>query len=241
MSEQDQQVDAAPAASSESEVERVREIILGTADEMGGQRIAESDRLREVIFGPQMRLYERRFSDIQKDNERVSRDLRSVIDRVGEQEDVLARKHDSLSKDLQQNTHDVRQEIDQLVRSVKVMKDVLVEQFAALERKSEAIRQAHEQTDGKLDQEVNRLNRELRHLQATVSERDSFHDKLEGLRQETRRAEDEVHSELRRLTDRLSSQKMDRRELAAMFLETAARLETGGSVTSWLDELPSGD
>lgn len=46
-----------------------------------------------------------------------------------------------------------------------------------------------------------------------------------------------MRAELRRIADRLDYQKTDRKALASMLIELAARLETGSTVTNLLEGL----
>ncbi|MGB9754902.1 hypothetical protein [Roseiflexus castenholzii] len=67
--------------------------------------------------------------------------------------------------------------------------------------------------------------------------RDQIEQRAQALRREIRHTEDEVRAELRRIADRLEYQKTDRKALASMLIELAARLETGGTVTDLLEGL----
>ena len=68
----------------EEELDRVRDIIMGPDRVRLSVRKAEADRLRDVIFGPQMEEYERRFTDLQREMERVLSDFRHVRESVSE-------------------------------------------------------------------------------------------------------------------------------------------------------------
>lgn len=78
----------------------------------------------------------------------------------------------------------------------------------------------------------------LREAQEKIeSYRDQHERKLNTVKGELRQTEDKLYKELRRFTDRINTQKPDRKTLAAMFMEIATRLETGSSVMNLLEGL----
>lgn len=112
----------------------------------------EVDRIRDMIFGPQMRTYEQRFDTIRRDLERLQQEL----DRLTEQAADQRRDHDK---------------------------------------------------------------------------------NLQALRREARQADDDVRSELRATTERLTDDKVDRLALGELFIELGNQLKTGGSLADMLKTL----
>jgi len=76
-------------------------------DSFQAEPAQEVDRIRDIIFGPQMRDYEQRFETVQHDLDR----LRQEIDRLSEQ---LADQDSSQNKKLQALHQEVRQADDDL-------------------------------------------------------------------------------------------------------------------------------
>jgi chromosome segregation ATPase len=114
--------------------------------------VQEVDRIRDIIFGPQMRDYQQRFDNFQRDLDR----LQAEIDRLAEQ----------------------------------------------------------------------------------MAEQDSEQGKkLQNLRRETRQADDTLRDELRQSSQKLTTDKVDREALGALFIELGTQLKTGGSLSDLLKDL----
>jgi len=80
--------------------------------------IQEVDRIRDIIFGPQMRSYQERFQQIARDMERLQQEL----DRLSQQ---LAEQDGSQSKRLQALRHEVREADDNLRAELRRRADEL--------------------------------------------------------------------------------------------------------------------
>jgi chromosome segregation ATPase len=79
---------------------------------------------------------------------------------------------------------------------------------------------------------------DLRALETALAEmRDQHERKLDALKRELRRTEENLRAELRGVAERLDDQKTDRQTLAAMLRDLATRLETNTPVTNLLEEL----
>lgn len=222
-----------PAAAGNGELERVRDIILGPDRTRTRIQGAEVDRLRQVIFGAQMEEYERRFTDVRREMERILADLRVVQDSVSEFEKNQTKRIEALERDMRRSNDELRREIDRLGGREAVLQQLLTRtQQQELGSKSIA-ENIHELSTTQSQHES-----EVRAIKSALAEnRDQHERKLDALKREVRQAEDELRAELRRVTDRLSDQKTDRKALAAMLMEVATRLETGSSVTGLLEGL----
>lgn len=223
----------ATAAAGNGELERVRDIILGPDRTRQRMQGAEVDRLRQVIFGAQMEEYERRFTDVRRETERILTDLRVVQDSVSEFEKSQAKRIEALEREMRRTNDELRREIDRLGGREAVLQQILTRtQQQELHSKS-VTENIHELSTTQSQHES-----EVRAIKSALAEnRDQHERKLDVLKREVRQAEDDLRAELRRVTDRLGDQKTDRKALAAMLMEVATRLETGSSVTGLLEGL----
>ncbi|NTV64589.1 MAG: hypothetical protein HGA65_13800 [Oscillochloris sp.] len=211
----------------------MREIILGPDQVRSRLRRAEVDRLRDILFGAQIEEYERRFTDLHREQERTGSDLRLLQDRFGEFEKALLRRFDALELETRRLSEELRREQER-----QRGRDVLFQQLAA------QVRQHEETIVGSgasiLDLKRTQTAHEAE-IRATKTElidtRDQIEQRSQNLRREIRSSEDAVRNELRRIADRLENQKTDRRALASMLTEIATRLETGNTVTDLLENL----
>jgi len=217
----------------EGELDQVREIILGPDVVKQRLRKPEVDRLREILFGAQMEEYERRFSDLRREMERLIGDLRQVQDSVGEFEQNQTKRLEALEREMRRTTDDLRREVDRLRAQEPILQQILTQA-----RQQEMLVQTLSEQIGELRKTVAQQGSDLTALRNTVGEhRDQRERKLDALKRELRGAEDSLRAELRRVADRLDDQKTDRKALAAMLMEIATRLETGSSVTGLLGGL----
>jgi chromosome segregation ATPase len=221
-----------PAPKNQDELERVRELILGP-DKLDRLAKSETDRLREIIFGTHMQEYDRHFADMRREMERVLGDLRTAQERALEFEREQTRHLEALERDMQQAYDELRREVTRLRNQEATLQQVLTQV-----RQQELLHQNTAEHANELNKGLVTQERDLRSLKTTVSEhRDNHERKLETLKREVRQNVDDLRAELRRLIDRLDSQKTDRKALAAMLIEVATRLETGSNVTGLLKEL----
>ena len=71
------------------------------------------DRVRDIIFGSQMRDYEQRFKVIQRDFERLQQELDQLSERLTEQDTNQLKKLQSMHRDMRQADEDLRSELRQ--------------------------------------------------------------------------------------------------------------------------------
>ncbi|WP_298402878.1 hypothetical protein [uncultured Chloroflexus sp.] len=215
------------------ELERVRQIILGTSTRQPRQ--AEVDRLRDIIFGPQMEEYARAFSDIRRQIEHLNDDVRQLQDRLGEVEKAMLRRFDALDVETRRLNDELRREIER-ARA----RESILQQVSAQVRQHEAALNGLGDGVSELRRVQNHHDLEIRTNRAGLAEtRDLLEQRAQALRRELRSAEDALRTELRRIADRLDNQKTDRKALASMLIEIATRLETGSTVAGLLDGLTS--
>jgi chromosome segregation ATPase len=75
----------------------------------------EVDRIRDIIFGSQMRDYDQRFQTIQRDLDRLQQELGRLSDQLSEQDQGQTKKLQSLRSEVRQSDDDLRQELRQAV------------------------------------------------------------------------------------------------------------------------------
>ncbi|MDW8147617.1 MAG: hypothetical protein RMJ48_15175 [Roseiflexaceae bacterium] len=222
----------------EEELERVRQIILGPDPLRQRLRQAEVDRLREILFGAQIEEYERRFTDLRREVQRIGADLLDMRERLIDLEKTITRRIETLELDTRKLTDDLRRESDR-----QRSREALMQQIATQVRQHDDQLKVSGETILELRKTQTLHESELRSIRAGIIDvRDQIEQRVQALRREIRHTEDELRTELRRIADRLEYQKTDRKALASMLIELAARLETGGTVTDMLEGLnPSKD
>ncbi len=159
---------------------------------------ASLEKVRDLLFGVQMRDYERKFARLEERIAKETSDLRDEVrKRLSAIEAVVQREVDSLSDRLkgeQENrttaTRDLSREIGETAQTV--------------ERKTT-----------QLDDQIARGLREARQ---------QLHEQEQRLIDELRAQADEIISRLTRESQELRSDKADRAGLAALFTEMAMRL-----------------
>jgi chromosome segregation ATPase len=224
------------ADAVQDDLRRVREILLGGTDTLRQPiREAEVERLRNILFGPKMEEYERRFTDLRREIDRVLNDLHQVRNAMDEFRETQQEHIEAVERDLKKSIEDIGREIER-VRSQAPILQQLVPQ----------VRQAQTMIN-RLSEEVNDLQsslvregQSLRTLRTTIEQyRDQYERSLDTLKREKRQAEDELKEEMRRVADRLADQKTDRKLLAAILMEFATRLETGYNAVGIVEDFGS--
>lgn len=218
---------------SQEELDRVRQIILGPDPLRQRLRHAEVDRLRDILFGAQIEEYERRFTDLRREIQRISDDLSETRERLVDLEKTTARRMEALELDTRKLTDDFRRESDR-----QRNREALMQQIATQARQHEDQIRASGETILELHKAQTSHEAELRSIRAgMIDVRDQIEQRAQALRRDIRHTEDELRAEIRRIADRLEHQKTDRKALASMLIELATRLETGSTVTDLLEGL----
>jgi uncharacterized protein involved in exopolysaccharide biosynthesis len=167
----------------------------------GGVRLAEGgniDKIRDILFGVQMRDYEKRFSRLEERVSKESADLRGEIKRRFDSLEAYV-KHE-----FEASSERLRAEQQARGESVEGLSRELRETGRSLERKL-----------AQFDEQAGRAQRELR--QQLLEQSQSLSDEI-------RRKGDELSAALEREVGLLGHDKTDRAALAALFTEVALRL-----------------
>jgi len=105
------------------------------------ERAQEVDRIRDIIFGSQMRDYEGRFQAVQRDIERLQRDIDRLNERLAEQESSHNKEIGDLRQEMRRADDALRDELResaQRLTSDKVDRIALGELFIELGRQVKA-------------------------------------------------------------------------------------------------------
>ena len=93
------------------------------------------DRIREIIFGSQMRDYQQRFQSLQRDLARHQQEIDRLTEQLSEQGTDQGKKLQSLRQELREANEDLRDELRQMGQKLaaeKVDRVVLGELFIEL-------------------------------------------------------------------------------------------------------------
>jgi len=214
------------------ELVRVREIIMGPDRARQSARKAELDRLRDLLLGSQMEEYERRFTDLQREMERLFGDFRQVRDSINGFQKSQTQRIEALERDTRRTNDELSREVDRLRTQSPA-----VQQLVTQNRQQQMLTQGLTDETNDLRKTVAQQEQDLRSLRTSVGQyRDQHERSLDTIKREVRQAEDQLRAEVRRVADRLDDQKTDRKTLAAMLMEMATRLETGSSVPGLLED-----
>jgi len=95
----------------------------------------EVDRIRDIIFGHQMRDYDQRFQIVQRDLERLQQELDRLAERLAEQDSSQAKRLQELRQEMRRADDDLRDELRQATQTLtndKVDRVALGELFIEL-------------------------------------------------------------------------------------------------------------
>jgi len=93
------------------------------------------ERVRDIIFGPQMRDYDQRFHTIQRDIERLRQELELLNEQMGELDREQGKRVQTLRRESRQSDDDLRTELRQTAQKLqgeKVDRMALGELFVEL-------------------------------------------------------------------------------------------------------------
>ena len=159
---------------------------------------ASLEKVRDLLFGVQMRDYDRKFARLEERIAKETADLRDEVrKRLSAIEAVIQREVDSISDRL------------------KAEQDNRAKATADLSRELNETAQTFEKKTTQLDDQGARGLREMRQ---------QVHDQEQRLLEELRLQADEIIARLARESQELRSDKADRAGLAALFTEMAMRL-----------------
>jgi DNA anti-recombination protein RmuC len=159
---------------------------------------ANLDKVRDLLFGGQMRDYDRRFTALEDRIARETSELREdVLKRLSSIEALLSREIDALNDR-------VRSERDDRSTAAR-----------DLARQLDDTAQAFEKKTTQLDDQIARGLRDMRQ---------QLHDQHHTLSDDLKRQADQILERLARESQQLQSDKTDRASLAALLNEMAMRL-----------------
>lgn len=164
----------------------------------GGAPGSNIDQIRDIIFGTQMKDYDRRFAQLEERLLKDSADLR----------EELSRRYATLEEF-------IRREIDALGDRL------LAEQrsrTASLQELGGAVEQLNRNTERRMTELGEESARGQRELRADLSRQ------TVSLTEDIQRRSTELSGSLKRESDELHTRKVDRAALGAMFADVAARL-----------------
>ncbi|MFQ5341289.1 MAG: hypothetical protein ACE5F6_07035 [Anaerolineae bacterium] len=78
----------------------------------------EVDRIRDIIFGPQMRDYEHRFQTFQRDLDRLQQATDRLNEQLADQDSNQGKKLQALRKEMRQADDDLRNELRQTAQTL---------------------------------------------------------------------------------------------------------------------------
>ncbi len=94
----------------------------------------EVDRIREIIFGPQMRDYEERFQAVRRDLERLQQELDRLSERLAGQDSEQSKKLERLRKESREADEALRRDLREIAQQLTndkvdrlVLGDMLIE------------------------------------------------------------------------------------------------------------------
>lgn len=89
---------------------------------LAGQTPEKMDRVRDIIFGPQMRDYEQKFKVVQRDLDRLQQSIDQLTERLTEQDTNQLKKLQALHREMRQSDEDLRTELRQTADKLNVDK-----------------------------------------------------------------------------------------------------------------------
>ena len=169
----------------------------------GEQGAASVDKIRDILFGSQIKNYESRFARLEETLARETAELKETMRRRFESVEGFFRKEaDSLSSRLKAEREERTEALKGIARDLKVASDALSMKILELDNRSA------EENSG-LRQELMQESRKL----------------LEEIRHKS----DSLSALVERRAEELRSQKVDRAALAALLTEMAVELSEDGA------------
>ena len=191
--------DHAPATSPDGVAEETNSVQNESSG--GSNNLAESgniDKIRQILFGGQMRDYEKRFSRLEERLLKESADLR----------DETKKRFDSLETF-------IKNELEATTDRLRAEQRAREESAQSLSRDLQEARESLEKKLNQFDEQNTRSQRDLRQ---------QILDQSKSLNDDIMRKHEEISGMLAREVAELSRDKTDRAALAALFSEVALRL-----------------
>ena len=182
---------------------KVASIVENGADEQGG---ASVDKIRDILFGSQIKNYDTRFARLEDTLARETADLKETMRRRFESVEGFFRKEaEALSGRLKAEKEERNEGLKSIARDLKTASDALAKKILELDNKT-----AEEQSGlrQELMQESRKLLEEIRH------------------------SSDSLTALVERRASELRDHKVDRAALASLLTEMALQLSEDGAVGS---------
>jgi hypothetical protein len=80
------------------------------------------DRIRDIIFGTQMRDYQQRFEAYQRDLARLQKEIEQLNEQLAEQDSAQSKKTQALRREMRQADDDLRDELRETAKKLTVDK-----------------------------------------------------------------------------------------------------------------------
>lgn len=80
------------------------------------------DRIRDIIFGPQMRDYQQRFQTLQRDLSRLQQEIDNLTQRLADQDSDQTKQLRSLRSEMREADDDLRDEVRQTAQALRTDK-----------------------------------------------------------------------------------------------------------------------
>jgi DNA repair exonuclease SbcCD ATPase subunit len=162
------------------------------------EKLGNVDQIRDIIFGPQLREYNRRFEKIESDLSAFQDEIRYHID---EAKGIL--------------TKELRNSVESLEKKLKSLSSTAQEEWSDL-------RQQLERTDKKFSNSLEALSTEVDNN--TTSLREELSQTRSKLQEDIRVLKVQIHEELDRRLSGFGDVKVSRDEMAEILVELGMRL-----------------
>jgi predicted nucleic acid-binding Zn-ribbon protein len=86
------------------------------------ESVQEVDRIRDIIFGTQMRDYEQRFQTARRDLERLGQEIDRLTERLADQDTSQTKKLQDLRQEVRRADDDLRDELRQTTQALAAEK-----------------------------------------------------------------------------------------------------------------------
>jgi predicted nucleic acid-binding Zn-ribbon protein len=86
------------------------------------ESVQEVDRIRDIIFGPQMRDYQQRFQMFQRDLERLQQEIDRLTEQLADQDSSQSKKLQNLRREMRKADDGLRDELRETAQRLTVEK-----------------------------------------------------------------------------------------------------------------------
>ena len=179
------------------ETKKVKKLEL-SHEKTGEGNSGNVDKIRDILFGSQMREYEKRFVRLE---ERTQKDISSL--------------KEELLKNFESLEHFMKKEIELLNERQENEQN---ERFSAIQKVSEELKSSSLTLENKISQTEDKLNKRARDLHEEILAQSK------SLSEEIRQKHETISELLEREAEELRFDKVDRSDLSELFMEMAMRL-----------------